>query len=1805
MPVRRVAKRASPMRRLRRHTCRLEQLETRRLLAGDLVGHWRAEDLRGTIEDQAEVDVWPDAIAQIPAASLRGSPTLVTGQWSGRSVVRFDASDANGLDSLKIRITDNPINKAEDFTVVVVFASSSSLLQGETGDWFRGTGLVDADNLGFGYDWGLVLNQDGQVGAGLGNGLGQPTTNVYSTVTGLNDGQLHIAALQRQGSTISLYVDDLPPVTGTDANGAPRSNTDIAFGQLLSGGGGYTGDLAEIRLFDGALDETQWHQVREELVTYYNNLAPTALDDEYSVVEDAIFLIVSDSNGLLQNDTDPEGDPLSAAVVESTQHGTLNLNPDGSFVYDPDPNFFGEDRFTYVALDPQASDPATVTIIVEPQYDPALAVADTYKTLAGQVLSVNEQEGVLVNDLNPDQVPLTAELVDDAANGLLTLHPSGAFEYDPQDFSGQTSFTYRILDGQGASAPQTVTLIVNTPPQAVDDEYSVAEDSELLVDAANGVQRNDLDAESNPMTAMIVELPEHGELTFQEDGSFEYRPNPNFFGQDSFTYQLSDTIDLSQRAATVLLNIESVNDPPIGRGDLYTTFAGQPLEVTSEAGVLTNDFDIDSPTITARQLTSPRHGTLTLEASGGFTYLPTDGFIGTDDFRYEVSDGQLPSAPVAVTVVVADPSEQIVINEVHYDPPDNTIPAEFIELFHLGFEPIDLSNWYFSSGISYVIPTGTVLQPGEYLVLAQDPETIQQAFTIDSLGPWTGRLSSDGEDIELRDATGRRVDLVDYRQGFPWPVAAGGEGPSLELIHPALDNSLGGSWRSSLAPTPGAPNSVSAANAPPQIRQVSHSPQQPASGETTTVTAKVTDPNGVAAVELHYQVVLPGAFLPALLPLPLRDLRRNPDMPRTVNPEYTDPANWTTIVMVDDGTGGDLLAADGVYTAVLPGQQHRTLMRYRITVRDTLEDAVTVPYAEDESRNFAYFVYDGVPDYNGHSAETLQTIPVYHLIARADDVSEMMAYNSSDQITQGTQARFAYNWPAAFVYDGIVYDNINMRLRGANGRYHLRGKRSMRFRFNDGEYFQAHNQDGETFPQQWRTLTTGKMFDNRQTMTYSLNEAVNMYLFNQIGVPAADTLWVHFRVIDGAEEVPDQWHGDFWGFNFVVETYDIRFLDHQGLEHGNLYKLINQTRDPLQQQRYQAPYAVSDGSDHNEIERYLRGMSTAEYIDAHVKLEEWYLYHSLSEAIRHYDMWPDANKNMVYYFEPDYQPENDNLGKLWILPWDTDASWGPTWNNGHDVVYNSIFPASGGGGDSQSTPELWPAYYNTVREIRDLLWQPDQMNPLVEQFAAILKPMEQADLDRWRSAPSSAGSYAGLSGQGIRGIDALVQDMQNFAFVGGNWPGGGIGPGGRAVHLDRLQGSRGEEDELPATPTIAYVGTESFPADGLRFRTSTFADPQGNDTFQAMEWRVAEITDPAAPSFDPTEKLKLEWNASWESGELTDFDHEIAPPAAAVQAGHSYRARVRMKDNSGRWSHWSEPLQFTATAANTSPLINGLRISEIHYHPANPSVEEINAGFNEDNDFEFLELVNVSDQTLDLTGAELVRVDVEGQTQGVDFSFSTGEIRQLLPGEYVLVVEDREAFQFRYGSDLPIAGQWQGGLGNGGEQITLMGDGFLVQQFSYLDRWYRATDGNGPSLELVAPYPNEASLWGQATSWRASVLPGGSPGTAGDVQIPGDANGDGLFNSSDMVAVFQAGEYEDDVANNSTYEEGDWNGDGEFDSQDMVLAFQAGYYELDAPNAVFARADRRSLSSTEQRLLDRDRFFERLAEDDSRFDLML
>ena len=99
------------------------------------------------------------------------------------------------------------------------------------------------------------------------------------------------------------------------------------------------------------------------------------------------------------------------------------------------------------------------------------------------------------------------------------------------------------------------------------------------------------------------------------------------------------------------------------------------------------------------------------------------------------------------------------------------------------------------------------------------------------------------------------------------------------------------------SPTPGKRNSVFATNAPPQIRQVATIPRQPISNQRFQITAKITDPDGVATVQLHYQVVVPGKYLPAYFPLSHSELLSNPDQPLFTNPSFEAEENWRTLSM--------------------------------------------------------------------------------------------------------------------------------------------------------------------------------------------------------------------------------------------------------------------------------------------------------------------------------------------------------------------------------------------------------------------------------------------------------------------------------------------------------------------------------------------------------------------------------------------------------------------------------------------------------------------------------------------------------------------------------------------------------------------------------------------------------------------------------------------------------------------------------------------------------------------------------------------
>ena len=193
------------------------------------------------------------------------------------------------------------------------------------------------------------------------------------------------------------------------------------------------------------------------------NNAPVAVDDNYSTDQDAPLTIAAP--GVLNNDTDADGDSLTAAKVSDPANGTLTLNADGSFTYTPNAGFSGGDSFTYTADDcPSSSNVATVTITVNAAPNAApVAVDDSYSTDVNTPLTVADP-GVLTNDTDADLDLLTAVKVTDPAHGAVTLNAEGGFTYTPTtDYYGSDSFTYKANDGTTDSNVATVTIDVQAP----------------------------------------------------------------------------------------------------------------------------------------------------------------------------------------------------------------------------------------------------------------------------------------------------------------------------------------------------------------------------------------------------------------------------------------------------------------------------------------------------------------------------------------------------------------------------------------------------------------------------------------------------------------------------------------------------------------------------------------------------------------------------------------------------------------------------------------------------------------------------------------------------------------------------------------------------------------------------------------------------------------------------------------------------------------------------------------------------------------------------------------------------------------------------------------------------------------------------------------------------------------------------------------------------------------------------------------------------------------------------------------------
>ncbi|MEZ6035156.1 MAG: DUF2341 domain-containing protein [Planctomycetaceae bacterium] len=393
------------------------------------------------------------------------------------------------------------------------------------------------------------------------------------------------------------------------------------------------------------------------------NNPPISVADMYAVDATQQLSISSPSLGVLANDTDADGDALTANLISGPSHAAaFGLNANGTFWYRPAVGFSGLDTFTY-----RATDGENVGAVTTVEFTVNRSATIDYHALFWTI---------------PEHQTLTAPLhvgtvgiIDDGIGintVTLTGPDAGLFELDSGNnlflkagltidslVQSQFDVTVNIDDPSIAGSPDSSQRLVFTIDNLNEAPTATAlPDVVVFEDAIPGTIS----------TAFAFSDPDGDALTYsvqvasqtpglirsisinQTTGSISYGLSADAFGTATLQVIARDPSNASV-ALQFQLIVQPVNDPPIVRNYAATTFSDEML-IVSGAGVLASATDAEFDAITVALVSAPVNGTVVLNASGGFVYTPNSGFLGVDTFRFVASDGSLSSNIGTATITV-------------------------------------------------------------------------------------------------------------------------------------------------------------------------------------------------------------------------------------------------------------------------------------------------------------------------------------------------------------------------------------------------------------------------------------------------------------------------------------------------------------------------------------------------------------------------------------------------------------------------------------------------------------------------------------------------------------------------------------------------------------------------------------------------------------------------------------------------------------------------------------------------------------------------------------------------------------------------------------------------------------------------------------------------------------------------------------------------------------------------------------------------------------------------------------------------
>ncbi len=972
--------------------------------------------------------------------------------------------------------------------------------------------------------------------------------------------------------------------------------------------------------------------------------------------------------------------------------------------------------------------------------------------------------------------------------------------------------------------------------------------------------------------------------------------------------------------------------------------------------------------------------------------------------------------------------------------------SDWIEIYNPGSLTVNLEGWYLTDTTNdltqWRFPATNLAGGGFLLVFASEKNRQVPGARLHT----NFRLSTDGEYLALVKPDGVTI-ASEFRPAFPGQVPDVSFGFAQFGDPPLFAAGTNGIYFT--RPTPGAPN-IGGTNAPgPAILNVRHTPNVPLDHEDVVVTAQVFPSFfNVADVTMRYRVMF---------------------------------TNEVTLPMFDDGLHGDGALGDGTFGATIPASAstNRQMVRYYISATDVNGRPSRWPLFPTPT-NAQYLGFVVNPNY------VTSSLPIIHLFALPNI---LQPGPNTSQI--GADSQTGSNGVSVY-YDGEFYDNVYVALRGNTTAGYP--KKSHRFEFLREHPFR-HPGVGYGWPEKEgpRIRRTSFVADYPDP-TY-MRQGMSFWLCDQIGSPGSFYYPVRLQL-----------NGQFYQLANHNDVHTEEMLERLGYDpNGALYNAAGTVQ----------PSQFSTGGFEKKSREWE---GNADYLQLANAVAE-----SLSVAARRTNIFEmlDLPNVINYLVAARFVQENDDVwanmslyhdndgDNLWrIIGFDMNLSWGAFYydNGANDSGIQAVndnhksFPLYG----SSQALSLTSGNYNRIYDV--IFDVPQALEMYLRRMRTMLdtlvlppgaptnsSPVEQKIL-AWRDLIMVDGAldrakwqWPAIGGQnnlppGTNVFFGVKDMLEKFVHLRRQHYYGKHSVTNTALPIGTTKTQNaGIPLPQPANAYVSVVGVDFNPASGNQDHEYIALTNPAPFALEISGWRLEGAVD---FTFVPGTVIPAN-SVFYVSPDVRAFRSRTLSPRGGQ--GHFVLGPYE-----GRLSARGETIQVRngfGNVVNTFPFVGApspaqqyLRVSEIMYHPAPLAGDPTPS-----DEFEYIELKNISTtSSLNLNGVRF--------TNGISFAFTGSAVTSLAPGARVLVVKNLAAFTSRYGSGLPVAGQFSGALDNGGERIRLIDlTGEEILDFDYEDDWYPITDGLGFSL-VVVDENAEPDAWDSKLNWRASGQLNGSPG---------------------------------------------------------------------------------------------------------------